>query len=285
VSQYLSQYLKTMVTTQWRGRDLRTDRWLARYGSDLPAVSEEAWSLLSVRLAAVRQTRWPLVVAGGFGVPMFAWGSIALFSDAPDSHETYARWFVATIVVLQIGGLAAQALARRADARIAASLPQRVARGAHVRLSDVLGRRALIASSVSLALALGWCTLLFALGAVRLATALLTWFLLAGTACALAVRAAATRPTVACDACSLTIDERLRSQEALRPVGVLTSLWISASMASQTTSAQGLPGYAPTGLYLTVILVSALQVVALTPRRWPAPPPATGPTAPARPEP
>lgn len=276
-----------MIATQSRRGELRTDRWLTRYGSDLPGLSEDARSLLDARLAATQRARWPLAVAAVVGVPMFVRGSINLFSDDPDGRYAYARWFVATIVVLQVGGLAAQALARRADARIAAGLSQRVARGQYLSLADVLGRRALVASAVSLVLAVGWCATLFAAGTIRIAAAVSTWFLLAGAAGALGLRAAVTRPTVACDAYSLTIDERLRSQEALRPIGVLTSLWISAGMATQSAFPQ--PGFVPTGIYVTVILVSVLQVVALAPRRWPAPPAALPPgpaqDAPLAPEP
>jgi hypothetical protein len=277
-----------MATTQLQGQGHRTDKWLARYGSDLSGVTEPARSLLDARLAAARRARWPLAVAAVVAVPVFAWGSFALFSDAPGGHGTFGRCFVAAVVVLQLAGLSAQALAHRADARIAAGLSRRVARGAHLTLIDVLGRRALVASTISFALALGWCTTLFAWGAVRVATALTIWFLLAGTATAWSVRAAVTRPTVACDAYSLTIDERLRSQEALRSVGVLTSLWISAAMATQDSAVQ-LPEFAPTGIWATVVLTSWIQVVALAPRRWPAPrsaaQPGPGPTPEGRPEP
>lgn len=208
----------------------RTDRWLARYGTDLGEVSAEARELLTARLALGRRAAvvaFPLLLGGvviALSGMLLGWNT-----GDPHWHRPGALRYLVGAGLMLVGVLAGQEIERRDTVRLAARLPQRVSRGVHVPVRVIFGR---VGAGYAVASLLAPWVLAVALIATDRNGS--HWAYLAGLipACglvALGLRRVSSRPTIAVDPVSLTIDERCRSLEASRATGLLLFLTFAGS--------------------------------------------------------
>lgn len=203
----------------------RAQQWLDRTGG-LPAVPAVAGDLLTRRLAERRRLgrRWVLP-AGAVAALLLLWTLVDTLVSGPTDHRAWQHFayrYVGVIAVLGLARLGVLGSVARAERRLAAGLPERVSRGRQVPLREVLGparwRYLLVALGLEAAGAValvlvdgGWLAALY----VPLLVGVLVLV-------AVGVRLAVDRPTVAVDAVSLAVDERLRSEEVLLAVAPLS---------------------------------------------------------------
>lgn len=222
----------------------RAARWLNRSGG-LSFVPREAGDLLAVRLAARRRI---LVRSIPAGIGLFA-TMFVLFVLFVHEDGRFAKGLALSELdrrrVLVMGGffgliIAYKALMQffvnRGDRRILAALPRPVGRVGVPPVTVVLGRlrtASLVVLGVLLAVraAAAWATGP-APHAVAVTLLLLVCLGFSGVTVALALR----RPTVAVDAASLAIDERLRSGEVFASA---TPLFLTLIALSGSGSGSG----------------------------------------------
>jgi hypothetical protein len=224
VSQGLSQYIATMNGTKDERDRRRAQRWLTQSGG-LSGLSPAAFDLLTRRLAARYRARWQCA-------PLFVLAGVVLASTFVDGHalgtggwgRSFAARALTAYAVLSVETLLADALTRWAERGIAQTLPSRVSRGTAVPVAMMLGRRrtAFVLAALGLEAMLAVIVLVMRPG--WLEWTYLAAFLAASWLVAVGVRQAAARATIAVDALSLAIDERLRSDEAFQATGPLLLL-------------------------------------------------------------
>jgi hypothetical protein len=202
----------------------RAERWISRTGG-LASVSEAAMDLLARRLAARRRValRWmPLAL-----VPIGIAGVAVVRGLSPASSSSDVGWVFAAYALVLVWGVLIYGRISSAERGIGRTLPQRVSRGTAVDIRTMLGwARAVclvttVTAEAGLAVVLLWA-----------ATGWLPWiyaaaFTMAAGFVAVGVKQSATRATIAVDPFSLTIDERLRSEDAFDATGPLY-IWMWA---------------------------------------------------------
>lgn len=219
----------------------RALRWLARAGVPLPATRDAcgptalgltALGLTARRLAARRRIRVrAIAVVAGAAVLMLGWNAYTIPARPPQARSPVDGNHLVLIGVYCLPALFyawGMRAAAAADRRILRALPQGARRRAGTPLSLILGSVRIVVAGALLVLCgisstAAWVTrpVPFAAAAcllVGLAVAF-SWF---------GLHVARTRPAIAVDALTLTIDEHLRTQEAsfavVAPVGGLLGL-------------------------------------------------------------
>jgi hypothetical protein len=201
-------------------RDERdAERWLTRSGG-LGFAPSGARYLLVLRLRARRRAGWicfPLVL---LSVVLL----VSLFLSTPAfADDAQSQWFVGgdlLVVGLLVGSVALiTELAHRGEARIPVPPELRVARDDPAPLWQILGRVRLAVAAITMTFqvafgaALIWAHLVW-IGALYVIGVLVVWAI-----SALSVARTVRGASIAVDAFSLAIDERLRSQDAFNVTG------------------------------------------------------------------
>lgn len=203
------------------------------------------------------------------GGPLALWGAVWLVvavTVAPslDSLATRLVLGVSIVATFIVGAGLAMVAEIRNDRASVAGTGSRIARGQTSRLRDVIGplRCAVLAATVAVDLVFVAEVGLryparddLAVGAV---------LLLGCAGVAALMTAALRRPTIATDAISLAIDERLRAQEVARPlaIGYLTT-YVAVDLIESAA-------LAPVALVATMLALG-LNAAASLQRRWPDP--------------
>jgi hypothetical protein len=223
----------------------------------MPGLSPAAWALLVARLRcrtrAVKTVILALVVtvAGSVAIAVWLWSMRSWPGWVRSPGTTTAIGFG----LLDLLMLGARELAARAENALAVTLPHRVGRAQAVPLRVILGpvRKVFLLTSLTLAAVLV-VAIPFA-HADRYAWTYAFVFAGAMAAVLIQIRRSLTRATIAIDATSLAIDERLRAQEVLTammplsamfyvPMGLSTwplpSTWFLLLWAFSTAATMGL---------------------------------------------
>jgi hypothetical protein len=192
----------------------RTQRWLKTAGSGIEP-SDQAWGLLSLRLAARRRAALRcaplLLVALGFlASTVFPTADLGTAEWGRRFAVRYLMTIGCVAVATIVGGLLGDA----AERKIAAGLPRRVTRAAVVPIRILLGGVRSIFVVTAAALEAASAVALLIVHAGWLAQVYLAAICAIDAWVAVALWRAARRPTIALDASSLAIDERLRSLDA-----------------------------------------------------------------------
>jgi hypothetical protein len=231
----------------------RAKRWIARSGG-LPWLPADDVDLLVSRLALRRRGRlqavpFLLVALGVIVSTLFAGAGSARWA------ETFALRGLAAYALICAAQIMQGRFTARAERRLASALPNRVSRGTAVPIRMMLGpaRASFVAVALVLEAAL-------AVAVLSLRSGWLTWTYLAGflAACgfvAVGMRQAATRGTVALDPLSLTIDERLRSDDAFAATVPLYLLLFAFPAAAVFGHGHDSLGFAWTACWMVVAVM------------------------------
>ncbi len=252
-------------------RDVRrAEVWLRRSGG-MTQVSPAAWELLVRRLAERRRVGLLcLLPAGVVAGVLIAWSAAEVLLTPTTTiawPHAYAYLYGVVLAVLGMAEITWEELVARRDRRLAAELPGRVSRSHRVPLRAVLGPL----RTAFLGLALGVET---AIGAALLGTGpgwLVRSYLVAFTGLCglvlLGLRRALGRATVAVDATSLALDERLRSEEVFAAIGplYLFLLALPAPLFAQSAAGWLILPWSLGGMVLLV-----LHAVARSRHPWPS---------------
>ena len=214
-------------------RDVRrAERWLTRTGEP-DYLSPEAFDVLKRRLRAHWRARWLSSPVFVIAMALFVSGLWGFPDHRADQwlRQHLIRFLLANCVLAAASVLTVE-LGRRADARIAETLPTRVNRPQPVPVWWMFGWVRLgvliftvtVETTLAIMLAFtapGWLAWSFAIA-------------LAGTGAlaGLGVLRTATQPSVAMDYPSLFLDERLRSEDAFTSTSMLYLLMFSVPAAS-----------------------------------------------------
>ena len=217
--------------------DRRVEKWLANSGG-LPPVAGEARELLVRRLAARHRAGWICAPLNLLAAIVLASAAQSLWADREDVwRQVFIGRYMGTLVLMAAANALFLTLTRQAEARIAESLPRRATRGTYISVWIVLGRpatAAVIAATTWLVLRVG--VMVWA-GPGWLVVTYLVGLVASGGLAVFGLHRAATRATIAVDPMSVTIDERLRTEEALKATRLVYSLAIAASPAIMRDSA------------------------------------------------
>jgi hypothetical protein len=200
----------------------------------------------------------------------------------PDSGA-HVGWVL--VAYLLVSALAVLIYGRISSAErgIGRTLPQRVSRGTAVNVPTMLGWARTTCLVTTVTAEAGLAVALLSVGTGWVPWTYLAAFTVTCGFVAVGVRQSATRATIAVDAFSLTIDERLRSEDAFAATGPLY-VWMFA-FPFETVARTGRPWLDL--LWLGVFVgVSALRVwgaarrpwPSSTPRGWWSPPTAAAPS-------
>jgi hypothetical protein len=243
----------------------RTQRWLAASGVGIE-LSDQAWGLLSLRLAArSRAVLWcaPLFLAA---VGSLGWAAVPTAeSGTPAWDRRFAACFLLAIGCLAVATIVGNLLGGAAERRIAAGLPRRVSRAAAVPLRVILGGVRCIFLVTAIVLEAASAVTLLITHAGWLAPVYLAAVCAIDAWVAVVLRRAANRPTIALDASSLAIDERLRSLDAFSAAGPLYLLQLAfpASLIFHAT-----PQWLPLPWLVEFAIVSGLWILAQVSNPW-----------------
>jgi hypothetical protein len=241
-----------MPTTVGSPSDRLAARWLSREGTDLPSPSTAAQQLLADRLGARRRANLVTASSAAIGTALLV--PALSFSGDPQWRQEFYRRYLLLGIMIAVGLLLAQALVDRADRRIAAGLPHRVTRAERIGVRTVLGPAGTAQVLGSAGLGAGLAVVLLIDRHSSSTWIWLGWYLAATGATTARLWRVVNRPTVACDAGSLTIDERLRSLEALDSTRLLLTMW--SSVPGLDLRSHSTPAFVigMTGLMLTTVL-------------------------------
>ena len=176
-------------------------------------MTPAAWSLLVARLqirqAALRRT------AGGLFVLWAAVWLVVAVVLRPGLSSLMARFAfgLSLLLVLSVAVGLAGLLVVRSDRAKGAASEARMARGQTPRLRDVLGWWRCAVVAVTIAIDIVFLAAVWLRYPGRDGLAVTTILVVGWAAVGVLIRAGLQRPTVAVDAASLAIDERLRSQD------------------------------------------------------------------------
>jgi hypothetical protein len=242
----------------------RAERWVDRTGG-LPYVPPAAFDLLIRRLAARRQVAVRCIP---YYVAALAVMVSVGFSHAPGADGLGRAFAVRALIayaILAFAQVRFHRLADGADRQIAQPLPHRVSRGTAVSRSTILGtaRLRIVALAVVVEASLAVVLLLLGDGWLAwtylVALAATCWFVAART------QRVAARATVAVDPYSLTIDERLRSEDVYNATGLLFLLLYAFP-------AEAVAGHGHAWLFpvwsVAAIGLQMLWVIGLTSHPW-----------------
>jgi hypothetical protein len=202
----------------------RAERWIARTGG-LASVSEAALDLLARRLAARRRIllRWLPVLL----LPVGVTGVVIVRGFGTAGSRADVRWVLASYALLCALMVMIDGRISRAERRIGRTLPHRVSRSTAVNVPTMLGRARTTCLVTTLTAEAGLALVLLWVGAGWLAWTFVAAFTVACGLVAVGMRQSATRATIAVDPFSLTIDERMRSEDAFAAAGPLY-VWMFA---------------------------------------------------------
>lgn len=241
----------------------RAASWLARSGG-LPWVTPEAWSLLVARLD-VRRTAGRSVAFGLLALMGAVWLACAIVVR-PNIDNLLTRFSLALSLLLALvfASGAMHFTIVRADRSKVAGSGARMARGQIPRLRDVLGvwRCAVVAATIAVDLVFlvaVWFRYPARDGLVISAILLVGW-----ASVVVLMVAGLHRPTIAVDAASLAIDERLRAQEV---AASLALGYIATVLAVQLIESVFVLPIAAVAMLASIGLNAAGTVQ----RRWSAP--------------
>jgi hypothetical protein len=186
--------------------------WLHWLGLDEPDLSPEARDLLLIRKAVRRSATFRVAPLFALALAFFGYWMHRAWTEPVDHEERWPALASATMVIVAL--MVWREIVRRDDRRAARGLARRVSRPAAPSLTTVLGRgptAAIVLAAVvtpAMAVALfvrhqGATAWLFTL------TAVAAWLF-----AAFGLARAHTRPTIALDAFTLVVDDRLRSSDA-----------------------------------------------------------------------
>ena len=251
----------------------RTERQIQRLGIPVWMLTPAAVALFARRCRARLLVSWVLMV------PAVAVVVALLYRQQLEDTRTAALDYYGfrTGLPIALFGLAVLVLAetrRRLDRRIAARLPTRVSRAERVPVLTVLGRvrAAYLIAAIVLDTALGGA--LFMPGHPYLYA--YRWGFVVSLLCCIAstglgVAREVRRPAIAVDPVSLTIDERMRSQEAFTAAAPLMILGNLAGYGVMPLENSG----RWSDFFVAVPLLSlALWLIAQQFTPWPKPGPA-----------
>lgn len=190
----------------------RAGAWLDRSGG-LPWVTPAAWSLLVARLQ-IRQAAFRRVLGGLFALWAAVWLVVAVvLRPASSSLMVRFAFGLSLLLVLSVAVGLAGLLVVQSDRAKGATSEARMARGQTPCLRDVLGwwRCAVVAMTIAIDIVFLAAVWLRYPG--RGGLAVTTILVVGWAAVGVLIAAGLQRPTVAVDAASLAIDERLRSQD------------------------------------------------------------------------
>lgn len=220
--------------TTWRQgrRARRAERWLRR-SKGFWEVSPAAVELLAARLEARQRgvVRWvvlPLVAL--LIAPVWLMATV----DVPDSsaglealramHRTFGWMALALAVGLSLVLLAATERVRRSELRIGAGLQPRVARAKQVPWWVMLGRGAVALCVLGVPLQIAVAVASVAAGAGQFAWGYAAAVVVVAALAGAGVQRVTDRPTLAVDADSLAIDDRLRTEDSVRCLACIPQL-------------------------------------------------------------
>jgi hypothetical protein len=222
-----------MRATPEQREQRRTERWQNRTGRGLGYLSPEAYHLLSRRLRARRRAKWicsPVYVAAVVIVVSSVWPHRDYGN--PEWERRFVLRYLVAAALVTVGLLLAAELRRRAEQRIAGTVPRQVTRPERVPPWWMLGG---VRSVFAVVAVLVEATLAVALVRVHPGRLAGEYAIGLGSACALAalgILRAARRSTLAVDDVSLAIDERLRSEDAFAATGMLYLLAITLPVST-----------------------------------------------------
>jgi hypothetical protein len=179
-------------------------------------------------------------------------------SETARLHQTTAGWWLAAYAAFAVAIVLRDQLNNRAERRIGAKLQHRASRSTAVSIPTMLGTARMTFLVAALTLEAGFAVTLLAIGHGWLAWAFPLAFAVACGFVVVGARHAATRATVAIDPVSLTVDERLRSQDAFSATLPLLFL-VGVLIAGNTRSAYG-PGWLDDAALLGGWVILALRL-------------------------
>jgi hypothetical protein len=243
----------------------RARAWLGRSGG-LPWVTPAAWSLLVTRLQ-IRQAALRRVAGGLLGLWAAVWLVVAVVVR-PGFSNLMARFAfgLSLLLVLSVAVGLASLLVVRSDPAKGATSEARMARGQTPRLRDVLGRWRCAVVAVTVAIDILFLAAMWLRYPGRDGLAVTTILVVGWVAVGLLIMVGLQRPTVAVDAASLAIDERLRSQDV---AASLTLGYLANFLAVQLVEGVIVMPIA----CATVVAAITLNMAGTMPRRWRAPVP------------
>jgi hypothetical protein len=205
----------------------RAARWVEKSGG-LVYVPPAAFDLLIRRLHARYRALWQCAPIFAIAVSALIGGAAATMGDA-DWSKGVAPWSLVALGLIDVGAVVAAVLIARADHAIGRTLPNRVSRGTAVSTLTMLGRARATFVVVALAVDAALTVMTFVVQPGWIAWTFLVGCVIPALCVCASIRRAATRATVAVDPMSLTIDERLRSEDAFRSSGLLYLFMVSLS--------------------------------------------------------
>jgi hypothetical protein len=255
----------------------RAERWIARTGG-LAYVSEAALDLLARRLAARYRVllRWtPLLL-----LPIGVTGVVVVRGFSPAGSRTDVRWVLASYALLSALMVLIYDRISRAERGIGRTLTQRVSRGTAVGVQTMLGRSRTICLVTTLTAEAALAVVLLWVGTGWLAWTYVAALTVACGLVAVGVKQSATRATIAVDPFSLTIDERMRSEDAFAATGPLYIWMLAFPFETVAQAGRGWLYLLWLGVFVGTSLLRAWGAArrpwrSLTPRGW------WSPTAPA----
>jgi len=230
-------------------------------------VTPAAWSLLVARLQIRQAAR--LRVSGGLLVLWAAAWLVVVVVLRPDSHSLLVRFAFGLSLLLVLSGAVGLAglLVVRSDRAKGAASEARMARGRTPRLRDVLGWWRCAVVAVTIAIDIVFLTAMWLRYPGRDGLAVSTLLVVGWAAVGVLITAGLRRPTVAVDAASLSIDERLRSQD------VAASLLLG--YLANFFAVQLIEGVFVMPVAFAALMAGlTLNLAGTLPRRWRAPVPA-----------
>lgn len=243
----------------------RAGAWLDRSGG-LAWVTPAAWSLLVARLqnrqAALRR------VSGGLFVLWAAVWLVVVVVWRPGSSSLMVRFAfgLSLLLVLSVAVGLAGLLVARSDRAKAATSEARMARGQTPCLRDVLGWWRCAVVAVTIAIDIVFLAALWLRYPGRDGLAVTTILVVGWAGVGVLIMAGLQRPTVAVDAASLAIDERLRSQD------VAASLMLG--YLANFFAVQLVEGVFVMPISLAAVTAGiTLNLAGVVPRRWRSPVP------------
>ena len=205
----------------------RVDRWLARLGGGLPALTNDGAVLLDRRLQVRRR-------AGAIGCAVGALAGAAFGASMSSAGRAAVAWYAIALVLLAVAVLTWAVLVRVGERRLAAGLTRRVSRDTAIPMWRQLGLLRCINCLIIVLTGLLFFAALIALHAKLALIALFAGlFVVVATLCAVALWELVQGPAVAVDEGSLAADQRLRRQDvyaAVLPL-FLAVYYISAEIA------------------------------------------------------
>jgi hypothetical protein len=270
VYQALSHYAATMRGTKIERDARRARRWLG-YSGGFTYITPEAFDLLVQRLDVRRRLAWI------FAPPLLLVATALLWPVVSSSSANHSQlWqtgeFAAVVVVIVAAVLGlrllSDQLAARVDRDIAARFAHRVTRAERVPVRVTLGRvrgvfvLAAMTLHAAMGIALivageGWLALTYLAGLSAICVLVL-----------LGLRHSANRPTIAIDAPSLALDERLRAEDAFASTApLMVFVWAFPLQALGPRL-----GWLATMWFVCLTLINALWLWAQNSKPWPRTP-------------